>query len=205
MEQWSLIPNMVSLKQDIIIRTQECSPRVQDYKVMYIIEKLFSNWRYKGPSQLAAPNRTLRAPSSGLVRPSKVSTGLRLPGGQERKLSGIARPASQGIPRPGQSILQAPGQFQRLVLFPFSYFICWSSDSDPSKLYLEWYCQFEDLTLQTHKYCIKNGLSQSFSENISLDHRVKLSESSLNQLELWGTRQLVGHDHSKTCMALPGN
>ena len=69
-----------------------------------------------GPSQLAAPNRTLRAPSSGLVRPSKISSGLRPPGGQERKLSGIARPAG-GIPRPGQSRLQAPGQFQRFVLF----------------------------------------------------------------------------------------
>jgi hypothetical protein len=69
--------------------------------------------RLQGPSQLAAPNRTLRAPSSGLVRPSKMSSGLRPPGGQERKLSGIARPASQGIPRPGQSRLQAPGQFQR--------------------------------------------------------------------------------------------
>lgn len=69
--------------------------------------------RLQGPSQLAAPNRTLRAPTSGLVRPSKVSSGLRPPGGQERKLSGIARPASQGIPRPGQSRLQAPGQFQR--------------------------------------------------------------------------------------------
>jgi len=74
--------------------------------------------RLQGPSQLAAPNRTLRAPSSGLVRPNKITTGLRPPatastGGQERKLSGIARPASQGIPRPGQSRLQAPGQFQR--------------------------------------------------------------------------------------------
>jgi len=68
--------------------------------------------RLQGPSQLAAPNRTLRAPSSGLVRPSKISSGLRPPGGQERKLSGIARPAG-GIPRPGQSRLQAPGQFQR--------------------------------------------------------------------------------------------
>jgi len=74
--------------------------------------------RLQGPSQLAAPNRTLRAPSSGLVRPSKLSSGLRPPGSastgvQERKLSGIARPAGQGIPRPGQSRLQAPGQFQR--------------------------------------------------------------------------------------------
>jgi len=74
--------------------------------------------RLQGPSQLAPPNRTLRAPSSGLVRPSKITSGLRPPGttntgGQERKLSGIARPASQGIPRPGQSRLQAPGQFQR--------------------------------------------------------------------------------------------
>jgi len=69
--------------------------------------------RLQGPSHLAAPNRTLRAPSSGLVRPSKISSGLRPPGGQERKLSGIARPANQGIPRPGQSRLQAPGQFQR--------------------------------------------------------------------------------------------
>jgi len=69
--------------------------------------------RLQGPSQLAPPNRTLRAPSSGLVRPSKIGTGLRPPGTQERKLSGIARPTGQGIPRPGQSRLQAPGQFQR--------------------------------------------------------------------------------------------
>eukprot|EP00092_Neocalanus_flemingeri_P028583 GFUD01031039.1.p1 GENE.GFUD01031039.1~~GFUD01031039.1.p1 ORF type:complete len:647 (-),score=115.24 GFUD01031039.1:694-2634(-) len=74
--------------------------------------------RLQGPSHLAAPSRTLRAPSSGLVRPNKISSGLRPPGsastgGQERKLSGIARPAGQGIPRPGQSRLQAPGQYQR--------------------------------------------------------------------------------------------
>jgi hypothetical protein len=83
MEQWSLIPNMVSLKQDITIQTQDCSLQVQDYKVMTIIEKICF-----------------------------------------KHLSVIARPASQGIPRPGQSRLQAPGQFQRLVLFLFSYFIC---------------------------------------------------------------------------------
>ena len=142
MELWSLIPNMVSLKQDITIRILDCSLQVQDYKVMSTIYSL--KVYIKGPSQLAAPNRTLRAPSSGLVRPSKVSSGLRPPGGQEGKLSGIARPASQGIPRPGQSRLQAQRQFQSLVLFLFSYFICWSSDSDPSKLYLKCYCQFEE-------------------------------------------------------------
>ena len=44
---------------------------------------------------------------------------LRPPGGQERKLSGIARPASQGIPRPGQSRLQARDSFKGWFCFCF--------------------------------------------------------------------------------------
>ena len=54
-----------------------------------------------------------------------MSSGLRPPGGQERKLSGIARPANQGIPRPGQSRLQAPGQFQRFVPQNFYHYTRW--------------------------------------------------------------------------------
>ena len=34
----------------------------------------------------------------------------------------------------------------------------------------------------------------------------RLSEShSLDHIELGGTRQLVGHDHTETVMVLPGN
>jgi len=81
--------------------------------------KLLPPTRLQGPGQTPA-TRGLRPPqaTSGLVRPS-YSSGLRPPssvGGRgDRKVSGIARPSqmSGGIPRPGQSRLQAPGQFQR--------------------------------------------------------------------------------------------
>jgi len=80
--------------------------------------KLLPPTRMPGPGQIPA-TRGLRPPqaTSGLVRPS-YSSGLRPPssiGRGERKLSGIARPTpiSGGIPRPGQSRLQAPGQYQR--------------------------------------------------------------------------------------------
>jgi len=58
----------------------------------------------------------LRPPqtTSGLVRPS-YSSGLRPPAparGAPRKVSGIARPPG-GIPRPGQSRLQAPSSYNR--------------------------------------------------------------------------------------------
>lgn len=74
-----------------------------------------SESRLQNPqSRLAGPGyrpptggRTLRPPSSGLVRPGTVS-GLRPPG--ERKMSGIARP--QGLPRP-TSRLQQPGSYMR--------------------------------------------------------------------------------------------
>jgi len=70
---------------------------------------------HQGPPSAARTGLRPPQTTSGLVRPSYTS-GLRPPAptsrGAPRKVSGIARPPG-GIPRPGQSRLQAPASYNR--------------------------------------------------------------------------------------------
>ena len=137
MEQWSLIPNMVSLKQDITIQTQDCSLQVQDYKVMSIIETIFSTFLYSRTKSASCSKSNTSGP---IIRVSTTQQGeqwAEATRGTREEVEWDCQACKSGNTKTRTFKAASTRTISEVGLFLFSYFICWSSDSDPSKLYLE--------------------------------------------------------------------